>query len=316
MLLCLCASGAPAAMKISDYPNTNALGPNQLFLVTAGATNMNVKRSDMPAALLVPTITQLNTSSNAVVVLLYSVGTGCTNLSAVVSNACVAFTMAASNTIYGLFGTNPVVFSAGTLITTNNLTVGGNLEVVSNASFNAMFIGTLTATNVEGVLAAATNAAAWSLANSNLSYQIGAAGTNNTIAHTNFAAVAIGGGHVTNKLTIDGNIEFTSSLADGGANITNYTLIAGTNDVYIGQSNVNIVAVMGGVAGRRTPMSMTITNGTGANWGISFSAVTNKWKFPYSQGVPSVLTNGTQLLVQWLLDGTNCLAAYAYYSWP
>lgn len=50
---------AQTITKISQFPNTNALGPNQLFVVTAGATNMNVKTSDMPGALGVPTLAQM-----------------------------------------------------------------------------------------------------------------------------------------------------------------------------------------------------------------------------------------------------------------
>ena len=42
-----------AGMKISDYPTTNFLGPNQRFIVTAGSTNMGVNASDMADALSV-----------------------------------------------------------------------------------------------------------------------------------------------------------------------------------------------------------------------------------------------------------------------
>lgn len=137
-------------------------------------------------------------------------------------------------------------------------------------------------------------------------------------ADTNKATMAIGGGHLTNKMTVDGNIEFTAGLLNGGAQNTNYTLIAGTNTVYIGggYSNVHVVAIMGGVAGRAIPMTIIITNGAGSEGHISFSAVTNAWHWPYSQGAPSVLTNNVQWVINLILDNTNVLAAWAAYAWP
>lgn len=45
----VCNVEAATFLKVSDYPNTNNLASNQLFWVTAGATNMNVSYGQLTA---------------------------------------------------------------------------------------------------------------------------------------------------------------------------------------------------------------------------------------------------------------------------
>lgn len=115
------------------------------------------------------------------------------------------------------------------------------------------------------------------------------------------------------------NAEQTALVAGVGGALTNVTLLAYQTDRYInGFTNVSIRAVMGSVAGRPNYWNVTITNGSGTDRTIEFSVVTNRYRFQgtYGTNAPSVLTNGTQLLVSGRSDGTNTLLSYAYYAWP
>lgn len=88
-------------LKISQYPKTNNLAPGQLFIVTAGNTNMAVQAVDMPGALGVPTKTEANASNAVIHSRIDSVGTGSTNLVKALTNTSVtvAGTISASNII-------------------------------------------------------------------------------------------------------------------------------------------------------------------------------------------------------------------------
>lgn len=201
----------------------------------------------------------------------------------------------------------------------------GNLTVDGTSSFVTLAAGSLVVTSgVPSSIVTNTGASDKQIPMFSIGGGVPGGMTNSTIT-TNDLTLAPTATTLSNKLAgalsaaslkLTNNIEFTTTLIDGGANITNYTLVANTNDVVIGQSNVNIVAVMGGTLGNPRPLSILVTNGTGFNWYISFSAVTNRWKWPISQGAPSVLTNATQLLINARVDGTNILGSWAYYSWP
>ncbi len=104
----------------------------------------------------------------------------------------------------------------------------------------------------------------------------------------------------------------------GGAN-TNFTLFATGGDVYInGFTNVSIRAVMQYVSTVPLYWTATITNGSGSDRTLEFSSVTNRYRFAgtYGTNAPSVLTNGTQILIAGRSDGTNTLVGYTYFAWP
>jgi hypothetical protein len=130
--------------------------------------------------------------------------------------------------------------------------------------------------------------------------------------------MALSGTLPVGSLSVTGNVfgVARTQLASGIPSATNVTLQANAGEVFIGTSNVNLVAIMGGAAGTVSYVTAVITNGTGFNWGIGFSAVTNKWRWAYDQPAPTVLTNGTQLVIQARVEGTNVHAWRSYYVWP
>lgn len=104
----------------------------------------------------------------------------------------------------------------------------------------------------------------------------------------------------------------------GGAN-TNFTLLATNAETTInGFTNVSIRAVMSYVDGVSLYWTCLITNGSGSDRTLEFSAVTNRFRFAgtYGTNAPSVLTNATQLLISGRSLGTNTLIGYSYFAWP
>jgi hypothetical protein len=98
---------------------------------------------------------------------------------------------------------------------------------------------------------------------------------------------------------------------------TNWTLLSTVGDTFIdGAGGVALTAFMGYSTARVDYWTLCVTNLGGANKAISFGATTNAWKWSYGQTAPSVLTNGTQLLIQARQVGSNILAAAAYYPCP
>lgn len=120
-------------------------------------------------------------------------------------------------------------------------------------------------------------------------------------------------------VNVTNGVNYVTSLltGTGGAN-TNYTILSTDGHRYInGFTNVSIRGIMGWTAGLIHYPNVNITNGSGSNWTLEFSAVTNRFKSSFGQGsLPSVLTNGTQLKLAFEQDGTNVLVGWAYYSWP
>lgn len=104
----------------------------------------------------------------------------------------------------------------------------------------------------------------------------------------------------------------------GGAN-TNFTLLATNAETTInGFTNVSVRAVMSYVDGVSLYWTCLITNGSGSDRTLEFSAVTNRFRFAgtYGTNAPSVLTNATQLLISGRSLGTNTLIGYSYFAWP
>jgi len=171
--------------------------------------------------------------------------------------------------------------------------LGGVANSIANSTTNAHVIGSFQ-----------TNATRFSV-------RIG------TSIETNFLHIS---GHATTNIGVFHSPQdsyFTSTIIGSGAGSTNYTLLAGTNQMYMGSSNVNISAVMQTVSGQMRRWSANITNLSGDTWGIGFSSVTNRWKFQswmYGTNAPNVLTNNTVLVLDGKSDGTNTLVEFKYFS--
>ena len=124
---------------------------------------------------------------------------------------------------------------------------------------------------------------------------------------------------VLNIVTHSNALSLASEVIAGAGNgNTNYTFVTTTNslnDFYLGSSNVNIVANMYFPLGYPVYWNAYITNLSANTWGISFSAVTNRWRFAGVNGTnaPTVLTNDTCLMLSCRSDGTNTLVGYTYY---
>lgn len=104
----------------------------------------------------------------------------------------------------------------------------------------------------------------------------------------------------------------------GGAN-TNFTLQAIEPEVSInGFTNVSIRAVMQTDPSFAAYLNVTITNLSGSDRTLEFSAVTNRWRFSgvYGTNAPSTITNNTALLLSLRCLGTNTLVGYSYFTAP
>ena len=150
----------------------------------------------------------------------------------------------------------------------------------------------------------------------------------NAVAETNFLAIVVTplATNGTRSITV-GNLfsnrtVFASAMVISGAGNgnTNYTLlIGGTNSpkMYLGSSNVSVTAIMGGLSNVVANWTATITNLSAINWGIGFSSATNRWRFwssMYGTNAPSVLTNGTALVLQGESEGTNTTVRFNYFA--
>ena len=115
-------------------------------------------------------------------------------------------------------------------------------------------------------------------------------------------------------------IGYAGSLLTGtGGEQTNYNLQARHGHRWInGFTNVSIRSITGGTTNTSQFPTITITNGSGSNRTLEFSAVTNAWKWSFAQSstAPSVITNGTRLDLSFHVSGTNVLGAFSYSSWP
>lgn len=107
------------------------------------------------------------------------------------------------------------------------------------------------------------------------------------------------------------------TITGSGSGSTNYTLLVTSEKMYLGSSNVNIVAAMAGTSGKVNKWSCSITNLSAIAWGIGWSSVSNRWRWRGVGGVtnaPSVLTNTTELLLEGESEGTNTTVKYFYFT--
>lgn len=113
---------------------------------------------------------------------------------------------------------------------------------------------------------------------------------------------------------------YESDLQAASGNQTNYLFNARTSGhVWInGNTNVNFSAITNGTTDEIYFCNFTITNLSSSTPGIGFAAGTNRWKWSYAQGgtAPSIITNGTALIINCQVMNTNIIASYAYVSWP
>jgi hypothetical protein len=110
---------------------------------------------------------------------------------------------------------------------------------------------------------------------------------------------------------------FPLTVSGAGNGNTNYTLLASRRKMYLGSSNVNVAAVMQTVAGQVQFCSVSVTNLSADTWGFNFSQVTNRVRWrdraTGTTNQPTVLTNNTELRVEFEFNGTNGLATYEYF---
>lgn len=126
---------------------------------------------------------------------------------------------------------------------------------------------------------------------------------------------ALGFTHLPDGLTAT-TVRYLPLVVTGaGSGSSNYTLLAGRT-MFLGSSNVNIVAVMGTDVALVDYATATITNLSADVWGVGFSSITNRWRWSgvYGTNAPTVLTNGTALELSIKSDGTNTVCGYTYFS--
>ena len=126
-------------------------------------------------------------------------------------------------------------------------------------------------------------------------------------------------------LTVSNSVGYSTSLLAPISNGSNYVLHvnreghrwinAGTNINFLAAYNTDA----GGLETDKTWFAnYSLTNLSGANWNLAFTAVTNRWKASFNQGavLPTILTNNTRLDVNLQVNGSNIVVSSAYCSWP
>jgi hypothetical protein len=107
-----------------------------------------------------------------------------------------------------------------------------------------------------------------------------------------------------------------NTVAGAGNGGTNYTLLADQGVMYLGSSNVNILASMRGAVGTVVRWTAIITNLSAINWGYRFDSATNNWSFVSAFGqtnVPNgVLSNDMALRLEGEQNGTNVYVRYSF----
>lgn len=205
---------------------------------------------------------------------------------------------------------------------------GTQFSVVAGGSQNAIGTGGHFSTVSGGQLNIVGAQARASIINGGVSNNIGASavyagiwgnwGTNSD-AHTgliSYEKVTVRG-RTNGTIVAASYATLTNRVAGAGTGSTNYTLLSTTSRMYLGSSNVNIIAVMRTEAGVVMPWTAYITNLSADTWGINFSSATNRWKFQswmYGTNAPVVLTNNTLLRLNGESEGTNTLVTYEYFS--
>lgn len=156
----------------------------------------------------------------------------------------------------------------------------------------------------------------------------------NSVAGTNTIAVSIFPNAITNgtwQLSIENlfsNQTVRSPLIEDNLSYSNRVITGtgGTNFAFTGyglmtinaSTNVSIRGAGTVSTGRGNFWTLNITNGSGANRTLEFSAVTNRWKWSQSQAsaVPQLITNGTMVVITAQQQGTNIWPFFAIFDWP
>jgi len=202
------------------------------------------------------------------------------------------------------------LYLSSNAIVGGGLTVTGAVSVVGNASIPMMGLSSFQGDMM--AFTRATNSPAATGSTNDVQIDRGTV----TVGQPLVIMSTASGQHV---LT-NGNIRFTPTAISGvgGAN-TNFTLLSTQPEVYInGFTNVSIRAVMGYSDSLVDYWSCNITNGSGSDRTLEFSAVTNRYRFAgtYGTNAPSVLTNATRLEISGRQQGTNVQVVYSYFAWP
>lgn len=196
-------------------------------------------------------------------------------------------------------------------IFSGHLTVTSNLLVDGDMSVNSLSIDGIT----NGPAVFATHGGVAILTNGNL--QTG------SLVLSNLDSSGIKFPLTTGIASNVGNIFFTTVTNEpfviaNDTNIYSFAITSGSDCTISVTTNTWIAAITGGNTASAISFSLLFTNGTGTSRPLVFQQTNNVWKWSYAQGAtaPTTLTNNTQLLVSGRMQGTNILAAYAYYQWP
>lgn len=182
---------------------------------------------------------------------------------------------------------------------------GGTNCVIAGGANN--FIGNGSPRKFAAILGGERN-----MVDGDYSFSIGS--SNNVLAAARAGAIGM---NVTN--TVAGSViaaEFRQyntpvTISGTGNGNTNYTLNVNTPEMILGSSNVNILASMSWIDGKTHKTSLSITNDSVDNWGLSFSQVSNRvfWSGVHGTNVPT-LTNNTRLVLNLKQTGSNIWVTY------
>ena len=203
---------------------------------------------------------------------------------------------------------------SGSFAGTNTLTY----DRTNNTLTAGSFIGSGTATPY--LLLSSPNGASFALSvNTNRTIQ-----TSNTLDFSTLAANDVikmhSGSAGINVLTNGPASRVTPVVVAGvGTPSTNFTWLSTQQEISLTTTaNVFIASVTGFDAAVVDYWACVITNGSGTNRTLGFSAGTNNWRFNgvYGTNAPSVITNNTRIEISGRQHGTNTQVVYGYTPWP
>ena len=108
-------------------------------------------------------------------------------------------------------------------------------------------------------------------------------------------------------------------VAGVGTPSTNFTWLSTQQEISLTTTaNVFIASVTGFDTASVDYWTCVVTNGSGTNRTLGFSAGTNNWRFNgvYGTNAPSVITNNTRIEISGRQHGTNTQVVYGYTPWP
>ena len=194
----------------------------------------------------------------------------------------------------------------------------GTVTVPLGSIYAQNFIGSGTATPY--LLLSSPNGASFALSvNTNRTIQ-----TSNTLDFSTLAANDVikmhSGSAGINVLTNGPASRVTPVVVAGvGTPSTNFTWLSTQQEISLTTTaNVFIASVTGFDAAVVDYWTCVITNGSGTNRTLGFSAGTNNWRFNgvYGTNAPSVITNNTRIEISGRQHGTNTQVVYGYTPWP